>query len=238
MTNRPYSLYSVLALTLCAHSALNSEAGVIPTKVFSTTNGSAVFGERVSLSYETFFPVSADYFVDVLDSSSIFAFAASHADLSDFDFQFASRPVGESSPASIFAPGFGLSSTTRVGWDATTISQAQWDAGHQVVGTMGGGVNFNTQAVGSFSSLFGDDAGVSIFWLNNASGFPIDESSDTEQADWDTVPAEFSYNAEPNTQFVALGAAGQIVGITIPEPSSCSYIALLGILTVVIRKYR
>ena len=180
-------------------------------------------------------PSRTDYYVDVLDDSSIYGFAASHTlALEILEFiegnGFGSNPVG------LFLGG--IASTDRVGWTAATITQADWDAGYRVLSSMGGGVDFYTDDVGSFASFFGEDEGASIFWLNSAAGTPIDESSDTEEALWGAVPAEFHYSAAPNTQFLAFSQNGAVVSATaVPECSSFTFLGLIGLLVGIARKY-
>lgn len=144
------------------------------------------------------------YSVDILDGSSVAAFAVSNG--------------GTPHP---------YASSERDSWVGTVIDEEDWDEGRNIVGKTGG-VSFNTASIGSYSSFFGTDPLVSIFYLNSSgTGVVIDEGSDEV--------LQFYLVGDAASEFVALSGTGAIIdgslasSSAVPEPSSFLLFALTGL---------
>ncbi|PCI62385.1 MAG: hypothetical protein COB35_04120 [Gammaproteobacteria bacterium] len=119
-------------------------------------------------------------------------------------------------------------STTRIGvWTASQFSAQSWDSGNNILQLWGGDIV--TTALGSFSSLFGNDLYVNFFWLirSQPSGNAINANSTGEF---------FQSQGLAASDFIALNASGSIIDqsktAAVPEPSTLIIFVLgLGILS-------
>lgn len=112
-------------------------------------------------------------------------------------------------------------SITEQGWEGVLLKQPTWDGGTQIQGS-NSSVNFNTANLGSYSALFGSDASVSVFYLDDMAS-PITMSQN--------IGAAFIFHGNPASQFVAIGANGALLDASsVPEPSAFLLLGLLGCL--------
>ena len=120
-------------------------------------------------------------------------------------------------------------STTRIGvWTASQFSAQSWDSGNNILQLWGGDIV--TTALGSFSSLFGNDLYVNFFWL-----MPSKPSVNAINASGSTGEF-FQLLGGLSSDFVALNANGGIIDqsrtAAVPEPSTLIIFVLgLGILS-------
>ena len=142
------------------------------------------------------------------DSSIVAAFAVSNG--------------GGSSPTSF---------TSRSGWSSLVLDSAAWDgAGTDIIGASSD-VSFNTAAIGLYSSIFGDNPLISIYWHDLNTGIKIDEASDEI--------FQFHFFPNSSSEFIALTVNGTVVdsssevvsAATTPEPSTFA-LAALGLLSL------
>ena len=195
--------FTATAITamLLASTTAQALSSSISTIVLKGTNGQVDVGEF------TFSPTGG-YFVDVKDGSSIevFGFAVSTND----------------SPAN--------PSTTRPGWDADPISQADWDAGFVI------GLDvveaLSTTDIGPFASFFGTDLFANLYHNENYWGaiMGVDLSDTTGNNTDQPFPtndstAQFFFGGGPYSHFVAFTSTGGVISQSLPEPST---IVLLG----------
>ncbi len=166
------------------------------------------------------------YSVEILvDDLSVAAFAVSNRGV--FDVLSADIEI---------PPAFPSEPTTRDGWKSRTLNSSEWDKplGTQIKGSLNG-VEFNTKDIGTFSSLFGGDPLVSLFYLDaSPPGTAIVETSDKS--------FEFHFFGSPNSEFVALNSSGAIIDgslvTAVPEPSAFLFLGLASIGAFVANKIR
>ena len=216
----------IIILMLCLGSGADVQADPVPHGILGT-KGNVNIGLLRTITSQGRISQVGGYWMDIRNgTSSVFGFAVS-ANVLDPEGAQANRP----------------------GWNAVVLTQEEWDTGYQI----GMGNNaFLTSAIGSFSSLFGEDEGVNIHY--NVFGDNITDRDDNDNfvplCCWPgafqgintvhSVPGEHlrdilgpgSFGRLSLSNFVAFGSQGDIIDQSlqaqnqpIPEPST---VLLLG----------
>ena len=112
-------------------------------------------------------------------------------------------------------------STTRPGWVTTLLKQAAWDDPQTTIAGSNSSVSFSTATVGSYSSLFGSDAAVSVYYLD-------DDSVGSAITRLDAENLQFTFQGNAATEFVALTPTGGVLDASaVPEPGSFACVGLI-----------
>lgn len=201
------------AVVLGSFTSIAPAVAFIPSDtVLTGMSGVANVGERNAFALSNVFSPGQDglavldvqYLLDVLGSNQVHSLV-----------------VSTNSP-------FASAGTNRLGWYGFTEANSNWDSGiNWIIGgsEQEAGVLVSSVQLGSFSSLFGGDSGVVIFGRGE-DGSPVTDADDEDQADWGSIFATQFYlsNAVATSEFIAIGANGQIIEgslfTAVPEPSA------------------
>lgn len=162
------------------------------------TQGNLTIEEVVCLNCVGF--ILGGYYVDILNAAtSVFGFAVSTNIIEFLD---------------VF--------TFLIGWNGVALTREEWDAGHQIGFS---NVGPSTSTIGTFSSLFGNDAGVNLYY--NVSGQNLTNANDNDPPfDLNDVSdLNFWFEGPPASEFVAFTQQGDIIDQSlrnqaVPEPST------------------
>jgi hypothetical protein len=147
---------------------------------------------------------SVGYHVDTAPSVAVYAFAVSYSG----GVQTTYRPSG---------------------WSSMVMNSATWDLSPGEFTYLGAGDvehTINASTLGSFSSLFGADNRIAIFFRSGANATPIADGEDIEVAQqyWTDAVPWFRRGAVMSSEFLAFGGSGNVIDGSLfsatPEPSS------------------
>ena len=186
--------------------------GLCTTAQAATVNLTGTQGNVVVGEYEGLgLPFEGGYFVDVLNlTTEVFGVAVSTNDVD---------PSGVG--------------TDRSGWFATAVTSTEWDDALIQIG-------LPASQIGTFVSLFGDDAGVNIYVNINESN-PITDANDNDQPFGSANDIEFFFGGQLSSEFVAFDQTGTIIDQSlhaVPAPSAMLLMGtgLIGLIALCRRK--
>ena len=198
------AMFTAMLLSVTTAQAVTLSPPSVIVNTLHGTNGMVDVGEfeaseAIGVGAEDVV-AEGGYFLDVLDpNTQVYGFAVS---INSAAFPYSSRS----------------------GWNGVNISRGYWNMG-PLIGSSG---SLSTTAIGTFSSLFGDDLFANLYY--NVEGLDITEADDTDQNPGfptDPTLAEFFFsNGVIVSNFVAFNSTGGIISQSlltkqaVPEPST------------------